>query len=647
MLTTVIGSGKKSSAAKQGGESMKGYMGKILRVNLSQQKVKEESLDPHIARQYLGGVGIATKILYDEVPKGTDPLSEKNKIIFFSGVLTGTGYPGGSRFQVVTKSPLTGIWLGSSAAGFFGTRLKRAGYDGLIVEGISKKPVVIDISDEGVEFINAADIWGMDIFKSKDAIEKKVNKKKTGIVLIGPAGEKLVRTACIMSDEGRFTGRGGAGAVMGSKNLKGIVVSGNSKIEIADPEAFRMNSRKAVDAINSSIAVLPYKYMGTTLTIEREFNTGDVPVKNFQIGMWEKSKDLSGKQMAAKSYFKNMPATCYACPVHCSKFTEVPDGPHKVKVSPAPQYETLAALGANCLNHNVESVIKSNDLCSRYGMDTISTGVTISFIMEAYENGHITAKDLDGIKPIWGDEEVIIRLVRMIGEREGVGRLLGEGVKRTAEAFGLADKGYAVHVKGLEVPMHDPRASFSFGVNYATSPRGACHLRGPVMLFDQGVAMIDGGVPNRSTKFNQKGKGLAAKAAQDAANIIESQGLCLFCIISVALFGVVSKIAEALEPLTGETCTVKDLWDAGERISNLQRAFNIRENISAKDDRLPARLLEPFHEGLAKGQVPDIETHLKEYYQVRGWDSNGIPTQKTLKRLKLDWLIPDLHPGAS
>jgi len=621
---------------------MKGYMGKILRINLSKKAVSEETLDPQVVRQYLGGVGIATKILYDEVPKNTNPLSAGNKLIFAPGVFTGTGYPGGSRFNVVTKSPLTGIWLGSSAAGFFGTRLRAAGYDALIIEGSSKKPVLIDIQDGKVDFIDASDIWGLDTFESKERIEKKADRKNVSILLIGPAGEKLVRTACIMVDGGRFTGRGGAGAVMGSKNLKGISVSGTKKIEVAQNKEFKERIREAVDAINTSIAVFPYKFMGTTLTIARDFDTGDVPVKNFQLGMWEKSKDLGGMQIAAKGYFREMPPSCYACPVRCSKFTEVPDGPYKVAVGPAPQYETLAALGSNCLNNNVESVIKSNDLCSRYGIDTVSTGVTISFVMEAYERGHITSDKLGGIKPTWGNADAIIELIRMIGEREGFGKLLGEGVKRTAEELGLSDKGYAVHVKGMEVPMHDPRSLFSFGTTYATSPRGACHLRGPSMLFDQGVAMIDAGVPNRSTRFNQKEKGLAAKAAQDAATIIESLGLCIFCIISVALFGMFSKFVEALEPLTGERLTVRDLWDIGERISNLQRAFNLREGITTEDDHIPPRLLEPFKEGLAKGQVPDVAVHLKEYYQVRGWDLKGIPTKKTLNRLGLDWLIPDL-----
>jgi len=412
---------------------------------------------------------------------------------------------------------------------------------------------------------------------------------------------------------------------------------------VAQNKEFKVRIREAVDAINTSIAVFPYKFMGTTLTIARDFDTGDVPVKNFQLGMWEKSKDLGGMQIAEKSYFREMPPSCYACPVRCSKFTEVPDGPYKVSVGPAPQYETLAALGSNCLNNNVESVIKSNDLCSRYGIDTVSTGVTISFVMEAYERGHITSDQLGDIEPTWGNAAAIIELIRMIGEREGFGKLLGEGVKRTATELGLSDKGYAVHVKGMEVPMHDPRSLFSFGTTYATSPRGACHLHGPSMLFDQGVAMIDGGVPNRSTRFNQKEKGLAAKVGQDAATIIESLGLCLFCIISVAPFGMFSKFVEALEPLTGERLTVKDLWDIGERISDLQRAFNLREGITTEDDHIPPRLLEPFKEGLAKGQVPDVAVHLKEYYQVRGWDLKGIPTKKTLNRLGLDWLIPDLY----
>jgi len=622
---------------------MKGYMGKILRVNLSNQVSSEETIDPQIIKQYLGGVGIATKILYDEVPRNTDPFSADNKLIFAPGVLTGTGYPGGSRFNVVTKSPLTGIWLGSSAAGFFGTRLRAAGYDALVVEGSSKKPVLIDIQDEKVDFIDASDVWGLDTFESKEQIEKKLERKNVGTILIGPAGEKRVRTAGMMVDMGRFTGRGGAGAVMGSKNLKGISVSGTKKIEVARNKEFKERIREGVDAINTSIAVYPYKIMGTTLAISREFESGDVPTKNFQLGMWEKSKDLDGMKIAAKAYFKEMPPTCYACPVRCSKFTEVPDGPYKVNVGPAPQYETLAALGSNCLNNNVESVIKSNDLCSRYGIDTISTGVTISFIMEAYERGHITSEQLGGIEPTWGNPDVIIELIRMIGEREGIGELLGEGVKRTAEKLGLSDKGYAIHVKGMEVPMHDPRSLFSFGVNFATSSRGACHLRGPSMLFDQGIAMIDAGVPNRSTRFNQKEKGLAAKAAQDASNIIESLGLCIFCAISVAMFGMFSKMAEALEPLTGEHVTVKDIWEIGERISNLQRAFNLREGITAEDDCLPSRLLEPFNEGLAKGQVPDVATHIKEYYQARGWDSQGIPTEKTLARLGLDWTIPNLH----
>ncbi len=621
---------------------MKGYMGKILRVNLSNGKITPEDFDENFAREWMGGVGMATKVLYDEVPQGLDPLSEKNKILFFTGPLTATGYPGASRHQVLTQSPLTGLWLSSSSSGHWGVRLKGSGYDGLIVEGASPRPVILDISDEGVQILDASDLWGQDTLKTHELIKERQAGREASICCIGPGGERKVKFACIMNDEGRFAGRGGAGAVMGSKNLKAIIVSGKRRPRLEEEARFKDLVKSVVRDINSSLIAVGYRTFGTTATIDNNALTGDVPVKNFTIGAWEEGCRALGGIHFTQKYFRKRHPTCYACPVQCSKWIQIEKGPHPLE-GPSPEYESIAALGTNCLSHNLEAVCRANDLCNRYGIDTISTGVTISFLMEAFEKELISSRDLNGLKPVWGDAEAILQLVRMIGEEEGIGRLMGEGVKKMAQTIGKGSEAFAVHVKGLEAPMHDPRAYFSWAPTYATSPRGACHLHGPAMMFDIGLTMIEGGINEFSMRFDNFNKGLSAKVAQDMGNVLESAVLCYFTVFPVIFLGILSRVSDALQLATGESYTVQELYRLGERVSNLQRAFNNRCGTRAEEDTLPPRLLEPFREGEAKGKVPDIAAHLKDYYRVRGWTTDGKPSQETLEKLGLGWVIPDLY----
>ena len=614
-----------------------GYMGKLIRAKLSEGKVEIEDLNMDDARGFIGGAGLGTKILYDEVPASADPLGPENKILFLTGPVTATKFPTSGRYEVCTKSPLTNIWADASSAGYWAADFKKAGFDGVIVEGASQKPVYLWISDGKVELRDASKLWGMDSYATQNAIKEEVGDKKACVLCIGQAGEKKVLISAVMNDEGRAAGRAGVGAVMGSKNLKAIAVRGKKSVKVADKDAVGEMAKKFHNELATNPLLEPMRTLGTAASMDTAWITGDIPVQNWRKGLWKEGcVAIGGKRMADTILRPHKP--CYNCPIGCSRWIKIDDGPFKME-GPGPEYETLGTFGSMLLNDNLESICHLNELCNAYGIDTISAGCAVAFAMEAYENGVITKEDTGGVELTWGNVDAIIEITHQIGQAKGLGALLGQGVKRASEELGKGTDEYAIHVRGLEVPMHDPRAFHSMAVNYATSPRGACHLHGAAFIYDMGIIAPGFGATYKQGRFDKKGKGVNTKAAQDQASLINSLVVCQFCGLALAPFHVV----HLLGITAGMAYQSKDIPLIAERITNLQRAFSLRCGTTAADDTLPERLLTPTTEGTHAGKVADLENQLVEYYAVRGWNKDGIPTKEKLAELGLEYAIKDLY----
>jgi aldehyde:ferredoxin oxidoreductase len=617
---------------------MFGYMGKILYVNLTDGTITTKEIDQKIAQDYIGGGGYASKIVYDEVPAKADPLGPDNRLVFMTGPVTGTRFPTSGRFAVATKSPLTGILVTATSSGFFGVELKKSGHDGIVFHGKSDKPVYLEIIDDKIEIKDAADIWGIDSFEVQEVLIEKSGEKKARVACIGTAGEEMAPIACIMNDEGRAAGRGGVGAVMGSKNLKAIVVKGSNKINVAAPEFFNAMAKEISTGISGDVFAQFFSKWGTAMAMDMGWASGDVPVKNWQVGDWEEGcKKLGGESMR-KTILRPHSAACHNCPIRCARWVEVPEGKYSYE-GPGPEYETLGACGSMLLIDDINAVSWIGHLCNMYGMDTISAGATVAWAIEAYEKGHLTKDDTGGLELKWGDADTLIKVFELMGKKEGLGALLAQGSKKAAEIIGKGSGEYAIHVKGLEAPMHDPRAFHSLAVNYATGPRGACHVQGGSYFAEMGMILTEAGITHKQGRFDKTKKGLAAKVLQDMASIHNSLAVCAFAALGLQP----SHIAMLMTLCTGMPYDKVSVMAVGERIINLQRAFACREGITRKDDTLPKRLLTALPDGGAAGKAADLEYQLGEYYELRGWDENGIPTREKLEGLGLEETVKDLH----
>lgn len=609
---------------------MFGYMGKILRVNLSSKSITLEDTNPEVAQNYIGGSGFATKIIYDEVPAEIDPLGPDNKLVFMSGPVTGTRFPTSGRFVVAAKSPLTGIMTTSTSSGFWGVELKKTGHDGIIFEGQSEKPVYLELFEDRVELKDASDIWGKDTYETQKILKERVGKKRARIACIGESGEKMAPIACVMNDEGRAAGRGGVGAVMGSKKLKAILVYGKNKIAVAADDFLK----PMVDEIVKGIAEDPFAGFftkwGTAFSMDMGWGAGDVPAKNWQVGLWDDGKGYTkiGGARMADTILKPHGGACYNCPVHCARWVEIPKGRFKYE-GPGPEYETLGSFGSMLLIDDLEAISWIGEMCNKYGLDTISTGCTIAWAMEAYEKGAVTKSDTGGVELTWGNVDAVLEIVDQIGRVEGFGALLAQGSRRAASKVGQGSEEYAIQVKGMEVPMHDPRCYFSLAVNYATGMRGACHVQGGSYTVEMAIICPEAGLNYKQGRHDKKNKGLAAKVSQDLSAVHNSTAICMFAGMALQP----SHVGLLLGIVAGQAHNAPTILQAGERIINLQRAFACREGISRKDDTLPLRLVTPLPDGGAAGKAADLEFQLNEYYQLRGWNDDGIPTQE-----RLDWL---------
>ncbi len=599
-----------------------GYMGKILTVDLTKRQSHVEELNEEIARKFIGGKGLGAKILYDLLEPDIDPLSPENAIIFASGPLTATLAPSSARFTVVTKSPLTGIFLDSHVGGFFGVEMKRAGFDCLVVQGRAEVPTLLLVVEDAVEILDAKDLWGKGCFDTEARLKARFGKKFR-VASIGPAGERLVRYACITVDLFRQAGRGGSGAVMGSKNLKAVAVRGEREITYADPAGFRESAKDASKIIREHAFTPLRRNYGTPVWVSPVNEAALLPTRNFQTGVFDRAEDISGETMRARIVTKN--GACYNCPIACWKYSRIGLDDDEIKELVGPEYETIALLGSNCGVNSLESISQANLLCDDLGLDTISTGNVIGFAMECFEKGFIKKDDVGGEELRFGNADSMIEIIEDIAHRNGLGDTLAEGVKRAAEKIGKETEKFAVHVKGLEVPGYDPRGAFGMALAYATSDRGACHQRAWTVS-----AEIEGRLKPR---YSSTGRASYVKHAQDNRALCFSLVLCDFMPLKRTHF------TDLLNKAVGFDFTPEDYLKIGERIWNLTRLFNVREGITREDDTLPPRFMkESLLDGVAKGQRITkriLDEMLDEYYALRGWDENGIPTPERVDQLDL------------
>ena len=623
-----------------------GYNGKILRVDLTNATLTEESPPENIYRQYMGGSALSLYFLLKEMKPGVDPLGPENLLVFMSNVLSGLPMPGLTRYTVAARSPLTGGFGEAEAGGFWGPELKMAGFDGVIIEGSSPKPVYLWIKDGKAEIRDASELWGQDSGEVQDRIRDELGDKRIRVAQCGPAGEKQVRYACVLNELKHANGRTGMGAVMGSKKLRAIAVRGTGKIETAEPEKVRELRKKAVDAIPKSPMGHAFKKFGTPVFVMGLQNSGILPTRNFQEGRFEGAEAISGETME-KTVLESAKG-CYSCPILCKRTVNIEGKYAATPEYGGPEYETLGSLGSACGIDNLEAICHGNELCNRWGLDTISTGMSIAFAMECTERGILTKEDTDGIDLRFGNADGMIQMVRKIAFREGFGEMLAEGVERASQKVGKGSEAYAMHIKGMEMPLHDPRGKYAVGMSFALSPTGADHIEAPHdTSFTVDGVMLDAikplGIiePMSATEMGPE-KVRQFTHTQQIFSCFNSLGICNFSAVPYTAY-TLPMIAELLEAVTGWNTSLYEIMELGERAITMARMFNVREGFTAEDDYLPDRLFEPLEEGTPgekRIKKEEFSEGLRLYYEALGWNSKtGVPTDGRLAFLGLGWLI--------
>lgn len=597
---------------------MYGYNGKILRVNLKDRTVKTEALDLEMAKKFLGGRGLGTKILSYEIDPSIDALSSENKIIIASGPLTGTPTPTGGRYMVITKSPLSGTIACSNSGGYWGAELKAAGYDLIIIEEKADTPVYIEVKDENVAIKDATHLWGKYVSQTTDMLQKE-HGEKAKVLTIGPGGENLSFMAAIMNEKDRAAGRSGVGAVMGSKNLKAIVVRGTGKVAVSGPEKLKVifkDSLKKLKAHGVTGEGLPT--YGTAVLVNIINENGMFPTNNFQKSYFDEAEEISGESLSEKYLVRK--EACYRCPIVCGRYCktdEVEGG--------GPEFETVWAFGAACGVSDLAKIIKANFWCNEMGIDTITAGATIAAAMELYQKGYIKEKELGGVALEFGNADAMVEWVKKMGLREGFADKMADGSYRLADMYGVPE--LSMSVKKLEMPAYDPRGVQGQGLNYATSNRGGCHVRGYM------IAPEVLGSPEKLDRFTLDGKTIWTKIFQDLTAVIDSLGLCLFTSFALGA----EDYANLYNAVAGTDHTADTILQAGDRIWNLEKLFNLKAGIDSSQDTLPKRVLEDLvEEGPSKGFVHKLDELLPQYYKERGWSECGIPTAEKLKELGLE-----------
>jgi len=583
---------------------MKGFFNKLLRIDLKSKNFKEETVPDSVFETHLGGKGLGTYLLMKENPPDAEPLSPKNRLIFCTGPATDSRIYGSCRHGVFTKSPLTGIFSESYSGGRVAEPMSRTGYDAFILEGSSDKPVWIEISNQKVIFRDAKDLWGKDTYFTEDEVLKRVNQKGAGAIVIGPAGENLIRYAVIENDYWRSLGRTGVGAVMGSKRVKAIVFHGEKKRDVAYPDRLEAFSKETLERGKDTPGAQAYRRMGTPMLVAMNNAVGGFPSKYWHLGTFDGWEKISAESLLERCQVK--PSACLRCFMACGNLSEVKEGRHKGLKIEGPEYETIYAFGGLCMVHEIEEIAYLNDICDRLGMDTISAGSLCAFAIEASEMGQIEEK-LD-----WGDADRIAELLHDIALKKGIGAILAEGIRHAAKTWEMED--FAIHVKGLDPAGYDPRVLKGMGLANATSDRGACHLRATFYK-----AELSGMIPSDQ----MEGKAKLFLEFEDRFNIHDSLILCRFY---RDIYWDWKYLSTIVEVTTGLKLDESGLRKISSTIQNETRRFNLREGITSKDDTLPKRF---FDEPLGKDRKvirrEELQRMLQDYYSLRGWSPEGVP----------------------
>jgi len=614
----------------------RGYTRKIIRVNLTDGSTAIEEMPNGQLMKYIGGAGLAARMLYDELEPGLDPLSYRNKVIFLAGPLAGTSAPTGSRIGAYTKSPMTGGFFYSSAGGSFAAELKFAGFDGVVIEGRSEKPVYLFITNGLVELRDAAHLWGERTYRAHELLKNDIGDEAAQIAVIGPAGERLVRFASVIVG-GRALGRGGLGAVLGSKKFKGIAVRGKGGIEVDNMEATLQKTAELLRIMRgnpSTGQILPR--FGTPVLVNANNALGVFGSRNWQRETFDGADGLSAETMRQKIVVRDK--SCFACPIGCSKYTTVQQGEYKGSTVEGPEYENIYALGSMLENSSIELVAAAERECDELGMDAVETGVAIAFVMEAREKGLLSLEDVDGLDLTFGNAAVIMPMVHKIGMREGIGDMLAESVKRAAEKIGKGAEDFAMQNKGMTFPGHSARGLPGFALGYATGPRGASHHDG------RPTGERSGAVPRDTIE----GKGQYVMQVNHLNILTDSMIVCHLAESVWGLTGIGQNVVDIFNVVTGMDLTVAQAEETAERIWNVIRAFNVREGMRRAADTLPKRFLEePIPDGPSKGMVVSrqmLETMKDDYYSVRGWDlQTAIPLPERLLKLDLPDIAEDMR----
>jgi aldehyde:ferredoxin oxidoreductase len=620
-----------------------GYTGKVLRIDLTKWTSKVTDLERELAIGYLGGRGFNAKRMYDEISPGTNPLGPENRLYFATGPLVGTSFPTASRFNISAKSPQTGILGDTNAGGHFASEMKYAGYDQIVLEGRSSKPVYVHVNDGDVEIRDASYLKGRGVYETDEIIKSDLGDRRVQTAIIGPAAENGVKFAGIFANLMRAAARTGMGSVMASKGVKALVVRGTGSVSVAKPRMFEELVEDIEDQIKGHEQYWGRRRMGTTRILLMANAGGFLPTRHYTEGTFEHAAEVSGERLAEEFNVKGR--GCFACTIPCSRFYVVKSGEHAGLYGEGPEYESQGSFTSRTGNRSLETALKANDMCNRLGLDILTTAESISWAMELHEKGMLTSEEADGLDLSWGNTETILTLIEKIARRDGFGDVLADGTKMSALKLGRG-MDLTMQVKGLDIIMADPRGLKGFGLGYAVASRGGDHLRSEPFLEledDPAIGERMFGVPDATMRRAYRGKGKLVSYFEDWNAVIDALEPCknIMQNMEILTFDLASRVIDAT---TGLQMTPAEVRGVGERIINVERAFNVREGIRRKDDTLPRRFREePLTEGESKGTVFELEPMIDEYYGERGWDlETGIPTAETLRRLGLDRASADL-----
>ena len=611
-----------------------GYWQKLLRVDLTTRKTSVETIEEQDLKRFIGGAGLGGEILRREVSAKTDAYDPKNRVIFGTGPFQGPPIPGSAKFSIVGISPVTGTFGDTAAGADWGPSLKDAGYDMLVVEGASEKPVYLHIVDDEIEIKDASGLWGQDAYDSIDTIHRETGDNKLSVAVIGPAGENRVAVACVVVDKHSFAGRCGLGAVMGSKGLKAVAVRGTQTAPVYDAAVLRELIKNHRKHISETVKANGFREHGTPGLCETAESLGDMPIKYWAGDVWPEGARKLGAPNSTQ-VLKARPWPCKYCPIGCHRRISITEPARYALEGVGPEYETIGLMGTNLLIDDPKAVAWGNDMANRLGLDTISAGAMVGFAMECFEKGWITTRDTGGLELNWGDPEVLFGLLEQIAKKQGIGAIFADGTLKAAEKIGPRAVDIVAQVKGLDLPSHDARACHSLAATYATATRGACHFRGGSEDVEMGgFFMPEAGITKETVKFfERKNMSLVAAKCQDFFTFLNSAVICAFMVDGGDLS--FTGVKDMFNAITGWEYSTADLMAAGERAFTVQRLVNLRDGYGSETDVLPKKMFRVAEEGFRAGKEIPFKALMEDYYELRGWKKSGAPSKKTLDRLGL------------